>query len=69
MPNRALVLDANTLVRAVLGKRVRETLGVILVAAERKLVTLEDALGRLQKTNFRVSPRLLKSIREGTARD
>jgi len=41
------------------------TIGVILVAAERKVVTLEDALGRLQKTNFRVSPRLLKSVREG----
>lgn len=40
------------------------TLGVILVAAERKLVTLEDALGRLQRTNFRVSPRLLDSVRE-----
>lgn len=45
------------------------TLGVILVAAERKLVSLEDALGRLQKTNFRVSPRLLKSVREGTRHD
>jgi predicted nucleic acid-binding protein len=45
------------------------TLGVILVAAERKLAALDDALGRLQKTNFRVSPRLLKSVREGTARD
>jgi len=44
------------------------TLGVILVAAKRKLVTLDDALGRLQKTNFRVSPRLLKSVR-GTVHD
>lgn len=46
------------------GLRVYGTLGVILVAAERKLVDLEDALGRLQKTNFRVSPRLLKSVRD-----
>jgi predicted nucleic acid-binding protein len=45
------------------------TLGVIGLAAERQLVTLEDALDRLQKTNFRVSPRLLKSVRAGTTND
>lgn len=48
------------------GVEVYGTLGVILVAAERNLVSLGDALGRLQTTNFRVSPRLLKSVREGT---
>lgn len=42
------------------------TLGVIGLAAERKLVALEDALDRLQQTNFRASPRLLKAVREGT---
>jgi predicted nucleic acid-binding protein len=45
------------------------TLGVIGFAAERQLVALEDALALLQKTSFRVSPRLLKSVREGTASD
>jgi hypothetical protein len=30
------------------------------------LIALEDALDRLQTTNFRVSPRLLRSVREGT---
>ena len=40
------------------------TLGIILVAAQRKLINAEDALDRLQKTNFRVSPRLLRSVRE-----
>lgn len=51
------------------GLQVSGTLGVIGLAAERKLIGLEDALDRLQKTNFRVSPRLLKSVREGTVDD
>jgi predicted nucleic acid-binding protein len=46
------------------GLEVYGTLGVILVAAERELIALEDALARLQETNFRVSPRLLKIVRE-----
>lgn len=45
------------------------TLGVIGLAAERKLVAMEDALDRLQRTNFRASPRLLKAVREGTVGD
>ncbi len=45
------------------------TLAVIGLAAERNLVALEDALDRLQKTNFRVSPRLLKAVRDGTVGD
>lgn len=45
------------------------TLGVIVLAAERQLVTLEDAFDLLRKTNFRVSPRLLESARDGTASD
>lgn len=45
------------------------TLGVIGLAAERKLVALGDALDRLQQTNFRASPRLLKAVREGTVGD
>jgi predicted nucleic acid-binding protein len=48
------------------GRTVSGMLGVIGLAAERKLVSLEDAIDRLQKTNFRVSPRLLKRVREGT---
>ena len=42
------------------------TLGVLGLAAERKLVALGEALDRLQKTNFRASPGLLKRLREGT---
>jgi predicted nucleic acid-binding protein len=48
------------------GLRVAGTLAVIGLAAERRLVALEDALDRLQKSNFRVSPRLLTGVREGT---
>jgi len=40
------------------------TLGVILVAARRRLINADEALDRLQNTNFRVSPRLLRSVRE-----
>lgn len=42
--------------------QVSGTLAVIGLAAERKLIALDHALGRLQKTNFRVSPRLLKTM-------
>jgi predicted nucleic acid-binding protein len=49
--------------------QVSGTLAVIGLAAEHKLVTLGDAVDRLAKTNFRVSPRLLKSVREGTGGD
>lgn len=52
-----------------LGLEVYGTLGVILIAAERNLIAREDALDRLQRTNFRVSPRLLESVRAGTPRD
>ena len=45
------------------GLRVSGTLGVIRLAADQKLITLKDALDRLEKTNFRVSPRLFNSIR------
>lgn len=48
------------------GLRAFGTLAVLGIAAERKLVALDDALDRLQKTNFRMSPRLLKALREGT---
>lgn len=51
------------------GLQVSGTLGVIALAAERKLVGLEDTRDRLQKTNFRVSPRLLKSVGQGTFDD
>lgn len=43
------------------------TLAILGIAAERKLVSLEDALDRLQQTNFRMKPRLLRALREGTA--
>jgi predicted nucleic acid-binding protein len=51
------------------GLQVSGTLGVIGLAVERRLVGLEDALDRLQKTNFRVSPRLVRSMREGSVND
>jgi predicted nucleic acid-binding protein len=51
------------------GLQVSGTLGLIGLAAERNLVTLEDALNRLEKTNFRASPRLLKNVRAGTVDD
>ena len=51
------------------GLRAFGTLAVLGIAAERKLVALDDALDRLQKTNFRMSPRLLKALREGTVGD
>jgi predicted nucleic acid-binding protein len=45
------------------GLRVSGTLGVIRLAADRKLIMLQDALSRLEKTTFRVSPRLLNNLR------
>lgn len=48
------------------GLRVAGTLGVIRLAADRNLVTLADALDRLEKTNFRASPRLLKNLQGRT---
>ena len=47
------------------GLRVSGTLGVIRLSADQGLITLKDALDRLEKTNFRVSPRLLNSLRGG----
>jgi predicted nucleic acid-binding protein len=51
------------------GLRVSGTLGLIRLAADQKLIALKDALDRLAKTNFRVSPRLLNSVRGGAGRD
>ena len=51
------------------GLRVSGTLGVIRLAADQGLITLADALDRLEKTKFRVSPRLLNSLRGGAPRD
>lgn len=51
------------------GLRVSGTLGVIRLAADKRLITLGDALDRLEKTNFRVSQRLLNSLRGGAPRD
>jgi predicted nucleic acid-binding protein len=47
------------------GLRVSGTLGVIRLAADQELITLKDALDRLENTNFRLSPRLLNSLRGG----
>jgi predicted nucleic acid-binding protein len=51
------------------GLRVSGTLGVIRLATDKRLITLADALDRLAKTNFRVSLRLLNSLRGGAPRD
>lgn len=51
------------------GLRVSGTLGVIRLAADRRLITLADALDRLEKTNFRASLQLLNSLRGGAPRD
>jgi predicted nucleic acid-binding protein len=45
------------------GLAVTGTLGVLDLAAARGLVDLTDAFGRLARTNFRGSPRLLRSLR------
>jgi predicted nucleic acid-binding protein len=47
------------------GLLVSGTLGVIRLAADQGLITVTDALDRLEKTNFRVTPRLLNSLRGG----
>ena len=51
------------------GLRVSGTLGLIRLGSARKLIALKDVLDRLEKTNFRASPRLLKSLRDGAPRD
>jgi predicted nucleic acid-binding protein len=38
------------------------TLGVLRLAAQRKLIRLPDAFARLSRTNFRVAPRLLEEL-------
>lgn len=45
-----------------LGFVVTGTLGVLDLAARRGLVSLEDALKRLERTTFRAAPRLLRRI-------
>jgi predicted nucleic acid-binding protein len=47
-----------------LGLAVSGTLGVLDLAARRGLVDLEDALRRLERTNFRATPRLLQRVQE-----
>lgn len=44
------------------GLRVVGLLGVLQWAARRELVDLPDAIARLRRTNFRVSPKLLREI-------
>lgn len=47
------------------GLAVAGTLAVLDLAAQRGLLDLSVALGRLEQTTFRVSPRLLRYVREG----
>jgi predicted nucleic acid-binding protein len=44
------------------GLQVTGTLGVLLLAARRRLVDLEEAFMRLKATNFRYSPALLATL-------
>ena len=46
------------------GLAVSGTLGVLDLATRRGFVSMSDALERLQRTNFRASPRLIARIRE-----
>jgi predicted nucleic acid-binding protein len=50
------------------GLRVSGTLGLIRLAADQGLVTLTDALERLEKTNFRATPKLFNSLRSSAPR-
>jgi predicted nucleic acid-binding protein len=49
-----------------LGLRVSGTLGVIDLAARRGLISLTDAMTKLEPTTFRASPRLIRFILEGS---
>jgi predicted nucleic acid-binding protein len=51
------------------GLEVTGTLGVLLQAARRQLVVLDDALARLQATDFRYTPRLLERVRKSALED
>ena len=48
------------------GVRVSGTLGVIRLAADQGLISLTDALNRLEKTNFRATPKLFGGGRAGS---
>ena len=50
------------------GLRVSGTLGVVRRAADQGLVTLTDALDRLEKTNFRATSKLFNSLRASATR-
>jgi predicted nucleic acid-binding protein len=43
---------------------IQGTLGVLATAAQRGLINLREAIERLQRTNFRMHPALLKAIFE-----
>jgi predicted nucleic acid-binding protein len=49
------------------GLAVSGTLGVIDLAARRGLVSLMDAVKKLERTTFRASPRLIRFIMEGSS--
>jgi predicted nucleic acid-binding protein len=47
------------------GLHVSGTLALVVLAVEYRFVTLDDALTRLQQTNFRVSEKVIGSLRAG----
>jgi len=50
-----------------LGLTVTGTLGVLELAAERALIDLPAAVGRLQATNFRAAPHVIRAVLERDA--
>ena len=61
---RLLLIDerAATIVARAQGHTVMGTLGILGLAAERQMVDLRTALGRLTETNFRIAPRLVDEL-------
>lgn len=59
-----LLMDDRSGVREArrMGLTVTGTLGILVRAAEAGLVDLKSALARLEKTNFRIDPRLLRQL-------
>lgn len=59
-----LLLDEKAARRAAIeqGLRISGLLGILNEAASRKLLDLSEAIERLQHTNFRIAPHILRSL-------
>lgn len=49
--------------RSVMGMEVTGTLGILDLAAKRKLIDLRDAIERLKQTNFRYRKGMIERLR------